>query len=118
MTRIKTSIMISSQWDIVRVPFPFTDKQATKKRPALVLSRTGFNAACGHTVMAMITKRENEAWPQDYDVRQWSQAGLRLPSRIRIKLFTIENSLIIDQLGKLQPEDIEGFREGVSVALW
>ncbi len=118
MTRIKTSIMISTQWDIVRVPFPFTDKEAAKKRPALVLSRAGFNATCGHTVMAMITKRGNEAWPQDYDVLQWSQSGLRLPSWIRIKLFTIENSLIIDQLGKLQPGDIEGFQKAASVVLW
>jgi len=110
--------MISNQWDIVRVPFPFTDREASKKRPALVLSQAGFNAASGHTVMAMITKRDNNAWPQDYDVQHWAEAGLRLPSWIRIKLFTIENGLIVDQLGRLQPIDIAGFRKGTGAALW
>jgi mRNA interferase MazF len=110
--------MISDQWDVVRVPFPFTDMAAVKKRPALVLSKRTFNAASGHTVMAMITKRANNAWPQDYDVQQWAQAGLRLPSWIRMKMFTIENSLIVDQLGALQAADVAGFRDGAGRALW
>lgn len=110
--------MISGQWDVVRVPFPFTDKSAVKKRPALVLSSRMFNSASGHTVMAMITKRDNRPWPQDYDVLHWTEAGLRLPSWIRMKLFTLENSLIIDRLGMLQPADIAGFRDTASSALW
>jgi len=55
--------MISDQWDVVRVPFPFTDKAAFKKRPALVLSNRAFNTTSSHTVMAMITKRDQSAWP-------------------------------------------------------
>src|SRR5271165_6652998 len=105
--------MISNQWDIVRVPFPFTDIAAEKKRPALVLSKRTFNAASGHTVMAMITKRTNDPWPQDYDVRLWAQAGLKLPSWIRMKIFTIENSLLVDRLGTLQTADITGFRDKI-----
>ncbi len=30
--------MTYKQFDVVVVPFPFTDKAATKKRPALILS--------------------------------------------------------------------------------
>jgi len=57
--------MINDQWDVARVPFPFTDRAAVKKRPALVLSTRRFNAAAGHTIMAMITKRDQSVWPQD-----------------------------------------------------
>ena len=110
--------MISDQWDVVRVPFPFTDKAVTKKRPALVLSRRSFNAAAGHTVMAMITKRDSSAWPQDYDVRQWAQAGLKLPSWIRMKIFTLENTLILDKLGALQASDIAGFGSAAGAVMW
>lgn len=109
--------MISDPWDIVRVPFPFTDKAAVKKRPALVLSKRSFNAAAGHTIMAMITKRDNSAGPQDYDVQQWAQAGLKLPSWIRMKIFTLENTLILDQLGVLQASDITGFRAAASITM-
>jgi mRNA interferase MazF len=41
---------------VVRVPFPFTDRAASKNRPALVLSDLeAFNVPAGHSVMAMIT---------------------------------------------------------------
>ena len=30
--------MICSQWDVVVVPFPFTDEPGAKKRPALVIT--------------------------------------------------------------------------------
>jgi len=46
------------------------------------------------------------------------QAGLKLPSWIRMKIFTIENSLIVDTLGILQTVDIAGFRTKVDQALW
>jgi mRNA interferase MazF len=44
------------RFSVVRMPFPFTDRGATKSRPALVLSDAAtFNTPAGHTVMAMIT---------------------------------------------------------------
>ena len=44
------------RFDIVRVPFPFTDRHADKNRPALVLSDSAaFNRPAGHGVMAMVT---------------------------------------------------------------
>jgi mRNA interferase MazF len=110
--------MISDQWDVVRVPFPFTEKLAVKKRPALVLSKQSFNAASGHTALAMITKRGGNAWPLDYDVRHWAEAGLRLPSWIRMKIFTLENTLILDRLGTLQASDITNFRDCVGAGFW
>jgi mRNA interferase MazF len=110
--------MISDQWGVVRVPFPFTDRAAVKKRPALVLSTRGFNTAAGHTIMAMITKREQSVWPRDYDVLDWAKAGLKFPSWVRMKLFTIENSLIVDTLGGLQPADRAGFQAVAKIALW
>lgn len=110
--------MVADLFDIVRVPFPFTDRLAVKKRPALVLSTRGFNASAGHTVFAMITKRSLSAWPSDCNVEEWQQAGLKFPSWIRLKLFTLENALIVDRLGILQPVDIAGFRASAKPVLW
>ena len=48
--------MSFERFTLVRVPFPFTDRTATKNRPALILSdATRFNHLAGHSVMAMIT---------------------------------------------------------------
>jgi len=42
---IKRLSMICNQWDVVAVPFPFTDKPEAKKRPALVQSIQNLTAA-------------------------------------------------------------------------
>ena len=48
--------MAFERFTVVRVPFPFTDRAASKNRPALVLSDLeAFNVPAGHSVMAMIT---------------------------------------------------------------
>jgi hypothetical protein len=35
----------------VRVPFPFTNRQAQRRRPAVVLSEPGFHQASGHRLL-------------------------------------------------------------------
>ena len=41
------------RFDVVIVPFPFTDKAQAKRRPALVVSaNAAFNKKTGHSVMA------------------------------------------------------------------
>lgn len=56
--------MAFERFAVVRVPFPFTNRNATKNRPALVLSdATRFNAPAGHSVMAMITSQAMRLGP-------------------------------------------------------
>lgn len=58
--------MTFERFTVVRVPFPFTDRLASKNRPALVLSDAeAFNTPTGHAVLAMITSAENPAWAGD-----------------------------------------------------
>ena len=91
---------------VVRVPFPFTDRNATKNRPALVLSDAGaFNAPAGHSVMAMITSEANAPWPLDCPLRDLAPAGLPAPSKLRFKLFTLDHRLVKGQLGSLSAAD-------------
>ena len=50
--------MTFERFAVVRVPFPFSDRNSTKNRPAVVLSdATAFNIPAGHSVMAMITSQ-------------------------------------------------------------
>jgi mRNA interferase MazF len=98
------------RWDIGLVPFPFTDRNARVKRAALVLSPQSFNAAASATIFAMITKAQFSGWPGDYCIERWKDAGLLLPSIARLKLFTLENSLILRRLGRLNSLDIQGFQ--------
>jgi mRNA interferase MazF len=68
------------RFTVVRVPFPFTDRNATKNRPALVLSdAASFNTPAGHSVMAMITSQGNAPWPLDCPLADLQAAGLPAP---------------------------------------
>ena len=96
--------MICDRWDVVVVPFPFSDKAAEKRRPALVLSSTTFNGA-GHTILAMITTRGHHPWPGDCKLEDLAEAGLPLPCIVRLKLFTLDNRIILRRLGRLTDID-------------
>jgi len=96
--------VICDRWDVVVVPFPFSDKAAEKRRPALVLSGTTFNGA-GHTILAMITTRGHHPWPGDCNLEYLADAGLPLPCIVRLKLFTLDNRVILRRLGRLTDAD-------------
>lgn len=98
--------MSFERFTVVRVPFPFTDRNATKNRPALVLSAADcFNIPIGHSVMAMITSTNNAPWPLDCAIDDLETAGLPAPSVVRFKLFTLDHRLVRGALGVLAPGD-------------
>ena len=106
--------MTFKAFDVVRVPFPFTDRNAVKNRPALVLSdEAAFNTPAGHSVMAMITSVANVPWPLDCGIVDLSAAGLPSPSKVRFKLFTLDHRLVRGQLGRLAPPDEATVRQGL-----
>ena len=100
-------------FDVVVVPFPFTDRLAEKRRPALVLSSSSFNTPSGHSVLAMITSREHSPWPLDVALEDLSAAGLSAPSRVRMKLFTLDHRLVLRRIGSLADGDREAVRAAV-----
>lgn len=96
--------MISAPGDVVVVPFPFVERAGSRRRPALVLSATAFNQA-GHTVLAMITTSSHSPWPGDVAIAERQAAGLKADCLVRLKLFTLDNRLIIRSIGRLEAVD-------------
>jgi mRNA interferase MazF len=80
------------QGDVVRVPFPYTDRSTRQRRPALVVSRGGLGEGERLLWVAMITSAENRAWPDDIPFgARYAAAGLPSPSLVRpCKVATIE----------------------------
>lgn len=106
--------MSYERFDIVVVPFPFTDSATAKRRPALVISNAeAFNVPAGHSVMAMITSAGNAAWPLDVAITDGKAAGLVAASLVRMKLFTLDNRFVLRRLGQLAAAD----RKKVAAAL-
>jgi mRNA interferase MazF len=75
--------------DIVLLRFPFTDGQTFKRRPALVIN----DSDDGDIIVCRIT---SQLYNSKYDViiDNWENAGLKLPSVIRIhKIATLEKEM-------------------------
>jgi mRNA interferase MazF len=97
--------MIFEPLELIVVPFPFVDSPVTKPRPALVLSSRDFNQANGHTVLAMITRATHTRWPSDHVIEDLVPTGLRDPSVIRFKVFTLDNRILQRRIGRLAKPD-------------
>ena len=101
--------------DVVVVPFPFTDRSTSKRRPALVLSdREAFSEAVGQSVLAMITSAQNAPWPLDVPLEDLEAAGLPAPSKVRMKLFTLDDQLILRKAGRLAARDERNVRTALA----
>lgn len=95
--------MICKPFDVIAVPFPFSDSSHVKLRPSIVLSRREFNAF-GVTTIVMITSAMHSPWPGDVPLH-YEAAGLKTASVARLKLTSIDNRLIRAQVGRLAAED-------------
>jgi mRNA interferase MazF len=96
---------IYERFNVVVVPFPFTDRATSKRRPAVVLSSGAFNGKAGHSVMAMITSVTDNSWPQDVAIQDLRAAGLTVSCCVRFKLFTLDNRLVLRKAGTLSQVD-------------
>ena len=101
--------MTYERFDTVVVPFPFIESAESKRRPALVLSEKAFNDR-GHSILAMITTKRYPAWAGDTEIKDYHEAGLHLPCMVRLKLFTLDNRLIVRKIGQLSPTDARQFK--------
>ena len=78
--------------DVVRVPFPYTDRATRQHRPALVVSRGGLGDGGSLLWVVMITSAANRGRPGDVSlIDRYEAAGLPAPSVVRsAKIATIE----------------------------
>ena len=97
--------MICEPYEVVAVPFPFMERPAVKRRPAVVLSTGEFNAENEHSVMAMITAAMMDSWPSDYHLLKPHDAGLQHDCYVRWKVFTLPNIMIVKKIGILSQAD-------------
>lgn len=104
--------------EVLVLPFPFTDREAIKRRPALVISDSqAFNLPSGHLVAAMITSADHHPWPLDTPIENLDAAGLSHESVVRMKLFTLDARLVLRRAGALAPRDWQNVRRQLQTLL-
>ena len=93
--------------DVIKVPFPYTDRATRQSRPALVVSTARLEELHGLLWVVMITSAENRGWPDDVPVANLTRAGLPVPSLIRCaKIATIDASHA-SRLGRVSEDQVD-----------
>lgn len=104
--------MNHAPFDIVVVPFPYADRLAEKRRPALVVSAPALQKRFGLVWLMMITSADNPAWDCDVAISDLKQAGLPAPSVVRpAKVATVDAARILRRVGKLGGKDAKKVKE-------
>ncbi len=104
-------ITIYKKWDIILVPFPFSNLKTTKKRPALIISPDEYNEKLDVVIAFITSKLDSEYRPGDYKIQEWEQSNLPKPSMIRMKFATIYKSIIVKKIGKVSEKDRVEFKK-------
>lgn len=99
--------------DLIKVPFPYTDRATRQRRPALVVASGDLEDRHGLLWVVMVTSAENRPWPDDVIIVDHAAAGLPAPSMIRsAKVATIE-ARDAEPLGRASASDIEAVLQGM-----
>ncbi len=108
--------MAFQRGDVVLIPFPFTDLSAKRVRPAIVVSVPEYEQNTGDIIVAQVNSRQHSL-PTDYALQDWQFAGLLRPSVVRVKLATINASLVQFRTGRLSDRDLEEVDKRLRLAL-
>ena len=95
-----------SQREIVLLPYPFSNLEGTKVRPAVVISNNNFNKMSDDCVMVPLTTViKNEPYSILVDQENLTSGKLLRSSRIRVdKVFAVEKKLVIMKIGIIDKE--------------
>jgi len=104
-----------NQREIVLLPYPFSNLEGTKVRPALIVSNNYFNSKSNDCLAVPLTTIiKDEPYSVKIQQENLSSGKLLKPSRIRVdKIFCFEKSLIIMKIGVLNDEVFEKVKEEI-----
>ena len=94
------------QGDVIKVPFPYTDRATRQRRPALVISTGDIETAHELLWVLMITSAENRGWPGDVAVSNLATAGLPVPSVVRTAKIATIQAPDATRLGKIEARSL------------
>lgn len=104
--------------DVVLVRFPYTNQIGSKQRPAVVVSSRTYNDARPDIVMMAITSQiRYPLGHAETQISDWQSANLAKPSVVKPLFATVEQTLVLRQLGSLSPSDLSALRSAISVIL-
>jgi len=107
--------MAFAQGDVLVLPFPYSDRLAEKRRPAVVVSKPALERAHGVVWVAMITSGRGAARADDVVIGDLARAGLPAPSVVRpVKIATVEPARVLRVAGALTASELASVLRAVA----
>jgi mRNA interferase MazF len=104
--------------DLVLVGFPFTNLQAVKKRPAVVISRNSYQQNRPDLILMAVTSQIRQPLATgEFILEDWQAVGLAKPSVLKPLIATLEQSQIVRVIGQLSAADRAGLEQVIQTIL-
>lgn len=97
--------------DVVVVPFPFSDLTQSKRRPALVVSKTEGD----NLILCQITSQSvKDSYAISLDDKDFEKGSLKQTSNVRPnRIFTADSHIVLYKVGNLKIEKLNEIIEKV-----
>ena len=95
--------MTCSRNDVILLPIPFADLTSRKVRPAIVVGRKGTDPF----VVPVSSVLSNT----DFLLQDWQAAGLNVSSGVKAQLATVEERLVVKNIGSVSAGDRQSLDE-------
>lgn len=102
---------------VITAQFPFSDMPIKKWRPCLVLSSKDLTHATGTVILAMISSSTKNVWPNDTTINDYIACGLKSPSFVRAKIFSLTSNFVAEVLGSLSKSDLASVKDNLKTAM-
>jgi mRNA interferase MazF len=99
------------QGDVVLVRFVFTNESGAKRRPAVVVSTSGYHQGRQEAIVAAITSNVDRLLVGDHLISGWQEADLLFPSVATGIIRTIKQTMIERRLGTMPLVDMQAIQE-------
>jgi mRNA interferase MazF len=92
-----------SHGDVILVRYPFSNLAGAKVRPAVVVNAPHVSR---DVIIVPLTSRVTGLLAGEFVLQGWQVAGLNVPSAVKRGLYTLEDSLIVRDVGGLSAPDL------------
>jgi mRNA interferase MazF len=92
-----------SRGEVVLVRYPFSDLSGSKVRPAVIVSAPHSSR---DIFILPLTSKTTSLLAGEFVLADWSQAGLNVETAVKRGIYTVDQNLVAQRLGKLSDSDL------------
>ena len=99
-----------SKYDVILVPYPFSELSSSKVRPAVIVSTSHPSQ---DILITPLTSKTGSLMAGEFVLSEWAAAGLNVATAVKRGVYTIHESLVIKVIGQLSKVDADQLEQSL-----